>query len=341
MDGESVCEDDKGNTNVDQVSSHDDRKQGIGIDTNDTFSIPCDPVEDKSLVFYEVETEEGYGVVRVTGGWIQVFWHRNTKTEVIAVDSRVRVRICDGGDWREVFQDCMDCIDMDSTGRRWEGEVKDGKPFGWGTLYNEDGLKEYEGFLLDTSRICYGKEYYPDICQIRYDGCYMNNRRFGEGILYDRRGEIEYDGLWKNDEPYSPRLDGQILTNRTEFFFITGYGFNRVESFVLPQWLHKLRRIVIGYHCFERTRLCEISGLSELEIIEIGNNSFSCCKLQSIQVAEYSFSDYHSLELRNLPSLQSIQMGEWCFYEAPLFSLVDCDVELNLQICPIAVHSTG
>ena len=118
-----------------------------------------------------------------------------------------------------MFQECVDCIDLDSTGRRWEGGINDGKPFGWGTLYNEDGLKEYEGFLLDTSRICYGKEYYPDICQIRYDGCYMNNQRFGEGILYDRKGGIEYDGLWKNDEPYSPRIDGRLLTNRTEFFF--------------------------------------------------------------------------------------------------------------------------
>ena len=56
----------------------------------------CDLVEDKTLVFYEMETEEGYGVVRITGGWIQVFWHRDTKTEVIAVDSGVRVRVCNG-----------------------------------------------------------------------------------------------------------------------------------------------------------------------------------------------------------------------------------------------------
>ena len=82
--------------------------------------------------------------------------------------------------------------------------------------------------------------------------------------------------------------------------------------------------------------------MCELEIMEIGDKNFSCCKervwddmsldgclqivncpkLQSIRVAEYSFSDDHSLELRNLPSLQSIQMGEWCFFEAPLFSLV-------------------
>ena len=82
--------------------------------------------------------------------------------------------------------------------------------------------------------------------------------------------------------------------------------------------------------------------MCELEIMEIGNNGFSCYKermwddmsldgclrivncpkLQSIRVGEYSFSDYHSLELRNLPSLQSSQMGDGCFFEAPLFSLV-------------------
>ena len=79
----------------------------------------------------------------------------------------------------------------------------------------------------------------------------MNNQRFGEGILYDRKGEVEYDGLWKNDEPYSPRIDGRLLTNRTEFFFITAFGFDRMESLFLPQWLHKLRRIVTGCNCFE------------------------------------------------------------------------------------------
>ena len=71
-----VCEEDKDNTNMDQVICHDDRKQGIGIDLYDSLSMLCYPVEDKTLVFYEVETEEG--VIRITGGWIQVFWHRDT-----------------------------------------------------------------------------------------------------------------------------------------------------------------------------------------------------------------------------------------------------------------------
>ena len=89
-----VCEDDKDNTNMDQVICHDDRKQGNGIDFYNSLSMPCDLIEDKTLVFYEVETEEGVGVVRITGGWIQVFWHRDTKTEVIVVDSGVGVRMC-------------------------------------------------------------------------------------------------------------------------------------------------------------------------------------------------------------------------------------------------------
>ena len=73
-----VCEDDKDNTNQDQAICHDDQKQGNGIDTNDSLSMLYDTVEDKTLVVYDVETEEGVGVVRIAGGWIQVFWHRDT-----------------------------------------------------------------------------------------------------------------------------------------------------------------------------------------------------------------------------------------------------------------------
>ena len=91
-----VCKDDKDNTNQDQVICHDDRKQGIEIDFYDSLSMLCDLVEDKTLVFYEVETEEGVGVVGITEGWIQVFWNRDTKTEVIVVDSGVRVWVCNG-----------------------------------------------------------------------------------------------------------------------------------------------------------------------------------------------------------------------------------------------------
>ena len=97
-----------------------------------------------------------------------------------------------------------------------------------------------------------------------------------------------------------------------------------------------LKRIVIGDNCFGKVRVFDLDGLSELESVVIGRESFrisgsersdgsyrvvNCPKLKSIQIGYESFYDYHSYELNNLPSLQSIVLGDRCFNWAPLFSL--------------------
>ena len=72
----------------------------------------------------------------------------------------------------------------------------------------------------------------------------------------------------------------------------------------------------------------KIDGLNRLKTIKIGNYSFTqkknwygddksksfhilnCESLESIQIGEYSFSDFGGeFELKNLPQLQSIQIG--------------------------------
>ena len=72
----------------------------------------------------------------------------------------------------------------------------------------------------------------------------------------------------------------------------------------------------------------QIDGLNQLKTIKIGNNSFTqekngngidksksfhilnCESLESIQIGEYSFSDFGGeFELENLPQLQSIRIG--------------------------------
>ena len=72
----------------------------------------------------------------------------------------------------------------------------------------------------------------------------------------------------------------------------------------------------------------QIDGLNRLKTIKIGSNSFTqkkngygddksksfhilnCESLESIEIGEYSFSDYAGdFELKNLPQLQSIQIG--------------------------------
>ena len=73
----------------------------------------------------------------------------------------------------------------------------------------------------------------------------------------------------------------------------------------------------------------KIDGLNRLKTLKIGSNSFTqkkndggydkskschilnCESLESIQIGEYSFSDYAGdFELKNCPQLQSIQIGE-------------------------------
>ena len=83
-------------------------------------------------------------------------------------------------------------------------------------------------------------------------------------------------------------------------------------------------------------RVFDLDRLDELESVVIGQDSFRISnkerndgdyrivnspKLKSIQIGVSSFYDYHSFELNNLPSLQSIFISERCFEYAPSFSL--------------------
>ena len=106
-------------------------------------------------------------------------------------------------------------------------------------------------------------------------------------------------------------------------------------EFILRE-LPALKSIQIGYNCFGKVRVFELDGLSELESVVIGRDSFrisrsersdgdyrivNCPKLKSIQIGSYSFYDYHTFELNELSSLESIVFGVWCFHMTPSFSL--------------------
>ena len=89
-----------------------------------------------------------------------------------------------------------------------------------------------------------------------------------------------------------------------------------------------LESIEIGNDCFGSVQTFKIDGLNRLYTIKIGFNSFNqaknsikkgnsksfhilnCESLRSIQIGQYSFSDFGGeFELKNLPQLQSIQIG--------------------------------
>ena len=100
----------------------------------------------------------------------------------------------------------------------------------------------------------------------------------------------------------------------------------------------------------------QIDGLNRLKTIKIGSNSFTqkkysagddksksfhilnCESLESIGIGEYSFSDFGGeFELRNLPQLQSIQIGTIGRYSDNFYysSFVIRGIELILNIVMI------
>ena len=90
----------------------------------------------------------------------------------------------------------------------------------------------------------------------------------------------------------------------------------------------KLKRLEIGNDCFAYVEEVKLIGLSELESVEIGENSFTknergdgydpdghfylkdCPKLKSLKMGRYSFSDYTVIEIENADALEVTEMGE-------------------------------
>lgn len=163
------------------------------------------------------------------------------------------------------------------------------------------------------------------------------------GILYDRNGVVEHNGLWKNDKPYSSEFDRAMMGSRTESIILSEHSFNEVESFVFPPFLGLLKRIDIGDDCFGSIRSLKLTGLIELESVTIGKRCFThatsetqmfvemgsdgtfeitdCPNLKSLQIGDFSFADYHLLEVEILPSLQQVVVGSYAFHWSYLFSL--------------------
>lgn len=326
------------------------------------------PIED-SFLEYDKRKHYEYGVWREKE---KCYALKQSKHEIRLIEGDLNnheMKLYENGELKGIISGKDDCIDLDASGRRWEGGVKDGKPFGYGILYDEEGKKEYEGFVMDEMKCLYGMEYFDDIERVNYAGCYLYGKRFGKGVAYDRNGDVEYDGVWKENEQYSHKQDKSFFDNKMESLEIDSSRHMNTTSFVLPSFLQLLKRIVIGDKCFVPIRLFTLKDLSQLESLVIGYNCFTsdncpvvttddsadsdndddseddnrhaasdismchrkrtdgdfqimnCPKLKTICIQSKSFSDYNSFAIGNLPSLQSIQLDEYCFMFCSLFAL--------------------
>ena len=122
-------------------------------------------------------------------------------------------------------------------------------------------------------------------------------------------------------------VDIDSLPLSTEVMNFIHYTQNGYRSSVNLSPFTQLKSFQCGNLCFTNIDLFVINGLNHLESMTIGSNCFTksknsydereerkfhltnCTNLQSLQIGQYSFSDYYVMELKNLPSLKSIIIG--------------------------------
>ena len=146
----------------------------------------------------------------------------------------------------------------------------------------------------------------------------------------------------------------QSLNSSVNSIIIPGWACSDKEFTIFDFSRYTLvESIEIGDESFGSVQTFEIDGLNRLKTIKIGNNSFTqekndygndksksfhilnCESLISIQIGEYSFSDYAGeFELKNLPQLQSIHIGKVSRASCNFFenSFVIRGIELILNI---------
>ena len=245
-------------------------------------------------------------------------------------------------------------LDLSVEGDRWEGDVLNGNPCGWGVLYDKNNERVYEGFRIDEKNVCYGRTYYSDISRLEYEGEWCDGGRWGRGVQYDRNGVVVYDGEWLNDAPLEKRVkivSATVLLHNCveELCVIDGCCNNEgLKELDLSVFVN-LRELKVGNECFEYVKKVNICGLRELERMIVGSKSFTkekdewfskkdgrfylkdCPKLKSLKMGRYSFSDYTVCEIENC-GLEVIEIGDLNVY-SPNFYWA------SLELKSILIHS--
>ena len=117
---------------------------------------------------------------------------------------------------------------------------------------------------------------------------------------------------------------------------ISGCNDNSITSMSFTSY-PLMKTIQIKEKSFGKVATLIVSNLPNLISINIGQNSFTqsmnwyglntnrnaviknCTQLKELVIGNYAFSDYYSLEISSLPSLERLVIGEYSFYHSPSF----------------------
>ena len=164
-----------------------------------------------------------------------------------------------------------------------------------------------------------------------FDGWYVNGMNKSiRCVLNNKQPEEMVEEVLVSDKHIEIQKGSELNNMNTSVtnLLIASNCCNELTSLDLSEY-KRLKSIEIGNECFENVDTFRIVGLNNLKLLKIGTKSFtrnkdhygssssrsfhilSCIQLESIEIGEYSFSDYGGgFELSNLPKLYSIKIGE-------------------------------
>ena len=201
--------------------------------------------------------------------------------------------------------------------REWKGECM--------IEYDENGMRVYEGgfegdMMKGFVREGRGNEFGIDGKSALYVGGWKNGMKDGMGRELNENGTVMRSGRW---------IEG-VYEDAIKRF---KYGYGNDSNVFDVDCLKGMKRVEIGNYCFMKVNRFVIDGLNELKSMKIGENSFAldensregskcvimnCDQLKLIHIGDKSFYWYESLELKNLPSFTTVEMGCVSFWKCHL-----------------------
>ena len=223
-------------------------------------------------------------------------------------------------------------LNLSDDGERWEGDVLNNEPYGWGVLYDSENRRAYEGFRIGEVNVCYGTRYYSDIGVIEYEGEWCEGKRWGRGALYNRTGKTIYEGEWLDDDhtiekhvemnEHCPLLHCYIEELRVQSNSCNG-----------PEWAafdlsfaSNLRLLEVGDKCFESVKEVKLIGLPKLESVVIGHDCFIKQKIDS------GYNLHGRLYVKNCERLKEMKVGFSSFYN---YSVCEIEKDASLEVIDI------
>ena len=142
------------------ISQCNEREEVIGMNSDRPYQFLTTIVDrsvliaskEKPVIEYNMVTGFSKGVWKANEMCIEFQWSLNENHVIVGNLNRKEMVVYENN---VVVLDAKERggIDLDVNGRRWEGGVRDGKPCGYGVVYDEEGRNAFVGFMMDVMEL--------------------------------------------------------------------------------------------------------------------------------------------------------------------------------------------